>query len=62
MVEDGRIASERIHWDQAWVLAQVGLLDPSRLPIAGSRDGPEGGGPELPSNELMKRTLPDERL
>jgi carboxymethylenebutenolidase len=35
VVEDGRIASERIHWDQAWVLAQVGLLDPSRLPIAG---------------------------
>jgi hypothetical protein len=27
--------SEHIYWDQATVLAQVGLLDPSGLPITG---------------------------
>jgi len=33
--EDGKVAYERIYWDQASVLAQVGLLDPSSLPVVG---------------------------
>jgi carboxymethylenebutenolidase len=33
---DGKIASEHIYWDQASVLAQVGLLDPERLPVVGA--------------------------
>src|ERR671932_455203 len=33
--EDGKVAYEHIYWDQASVLAQVGLLDPSGLPVAG---------------------------
>ncbi|WP_073277156.1 ester cyclase [Microbulbifer donghaiensis] len=33
--EDGKIAGERIYWDQASVLAQIGLLDADKLPIAG---------------------------
>ena len=32
---DGRIAGERIYWDQASVLLQAGLLDASALPITG---------------------------
>lgn len=32
-VEDGKVANEHIYWDQASVLAQIGLLDPSGLPI-----------------------------
>ena len=32
---DGRISGERIYWDQASVLAQVGLLDATSLPITG---------------------------
>jgi carboxymethylenebutenolidase len=31
-----RIAQERIYWDQASVLVQLGLLDPATLPIWGS--------------------------
>ncbi len=33
---DGKVAYEHIYWDQASVLVQVGLLDPSALPVAGS--------------------------
>ena len=32
-VRDGRVAYEHIHWDQAGLLAQLGLLDPIGLPI-----------------------------
>jgi carboxymethylenebutenolidase len=27
--EDGKIAHERIYWDQATILVQLGLLDPA---------------------------------
>lgn len=33
--EGTRITHEHIHWDQASVLVQVGLLDPSELPVSG---------------------------
>jgi carboxymethylenebutenolidase len=32
---DGKLASERIYWDQASVLKQIGLLSDSRLPVRG---------------------------
>jgi carboxymethylenebutenolidase len=32
---DGKLFNEHIYWDQASVLVQLGLLDPSTLPIAG---------------------------
>jgi carboxymethylenebutenolidase len=34
--EDDRIAYERIYWDQASVLVQLGLLDPRGLPVSGA--------------------------
>jgi carboxymethylenebutenolidase len=34
-VQDHKIAYEHIYWDQATVLVQIGLLDPSGLPVAG---------------------------
>jgi carboxymethylenebutenolidase len=34
--EGDKIAYEHIYWDQATLLAQLGLLDPSGLPIAGA--------------------------
>ena len=34
-MRDGKIAHEHIWWDQASVLAQVGLLDPTRVPVFG---------------------------
>ncbi len=33
--EDDKVAYEHIYWDQATVLVQIGLLDPSLLPAAG---------------------------
>ena len=32
---NGKVAYEHIYWDQASVLAQIGLLDPAGLPISG---------------------------
>jgi len=32
-----KVACEHIYWDQACVLAQIGLLDPGKLPITGAR-------------------------
>jgi carboxymethylenebutenolidase len=32
---DGKLAHEHIYWDQASVLAQLGLIDPSKLPVVG---------------------------
>lgn len=33
---EGKVAYERIYWDQASVLVQIGLLDEAQLPVAGS--------------------------
>ena len=60
--KDGKIASERIHWDQASALVQLGLLDPTQLPVAGVAAARKVIDPELPSNELMKRTIDDNDL
>jgi carboxymethylenebutenolidase len=32
-VVDGKVTHEHIYWDQASLLAQIGLLDPSGLPV-----------------------------
>lgn len=34
--KDGKISHEHIYWDQASVLAQIGLLDPKGLPVSGA--------------------------
>jgi carboxymethylenebutenolidase len=33
--QGGKIAHEHIYWDQACLLAQIGLLDPNELPVTG---------------------------
>jgi len=33
--ENGKVAHEHVWWDQASLLVQVGLLDPTNLPVAG---------------------------
>jgi carboxymethylenebutenolidase len=54
---DGRLAHEHIYWDQASVLAQVGLLDAARLPVAGAETARKVLDPaSVPSNSLMSRT------
>jgi carboxymethylenebutenolidase len=34
--EAGKVAHEHIYWDQASMLVQIGLLDPSGLPVTGA--------------------------
>jgi carboxymethylenebutenolidase len=50
-----QIACERIYWDQASALVQLGLLDASELPVAGVEATRKLLDPTLPSNELIRR-------
>lgn len=52
---DGKLAHEHIYWDQASVLAQLGLIDSSKLPVAGVESAEKVLNPTLASNELMNR-------
>jgi len=36
-LDDGKISYEHIYWDQATVLVQIGLLDPTGLPVVGAQ-------------------------
>jgi carboxymethylenebutenolidase len=50
------IVCERIYWDQASVLVQLGRLDASALPVTGVESARKVLDPGLPSNELIRRT------
>ncbi len=52
---EGKLAHEHIYWDQASVLAQLGLLDSRSLPVAGVESAEKVLDPSRPSNELMGR-------
>jgi carboxymethylenebutenolidase len=52
---DGKLAHEHIYWDQASVLVQLGLLDSTKLPVAGIEAARKALDPKLPSNPLMDR-------
>lgn len=52
---DGRLAHEHIYWDQASVLAQIGLLDVATLPVVGAESAEKVLDPRLPANLLMER-------
>ena len=52
---DGKLAHEHIYWDQASVLAQLGLIDPKGLPIAGADSARKVLDPRLPANALIGR-------
>jgi carboxymethylenebutenolidase len=52
---DGKLSSEHVYWDQASVLVQLGLLDPSTLPVAGAETARKLADPTLPSNQLIER-------
>lgn len=47
--EGDKISHEHIYWDQAGVLAQIGLLDPVGLPITGAESARKVLDPQLPS-------------
>jgi carboxymethylenebutenolidase len=48
-----KIAHEHIHWEQATALVQLGLLDPTGLPVAGIDTAKKLADPSLPANRLM---------
>ena len=54
--EDGRVASEHIYWDQASLLAQIGLLDTTNLPIAGSIQTQALVDPDVALNKMITGT------
>jgi len=54
---DGKVAHEHIYWDQASVLAQIGLIDPDKLPVAGGASAKKALDPKLPANELIRTRL-----
>ena len=52
---EGKLAHEHIYWDQASVLAQIGLIDAAILPVAGVESARKVLDPTLPANALMRR-------
>ena len=52
---DGKLAHEHIYWDQASVLAQLGLIDPAILPVATADSARKVLDPTLPANNLIRR-------
>jgi carboxymethylenebutenolidase len=49
-----KLVHEHIYWDQASVLVQLGLLNPTGLPIAGAETAHKVLDVSLPSNTLME--------
>ena len=47
--KDDKISHEHIYWDQAGVLAQIGLLDPKGLPVTGAESARKVLDPRLPA-------------
>ena len=47
--EAGKVAHEHIYWDQASVLVQLGLLDPTGLPASGAESTRKVLDPTLPA-------------
>jgi carboxymethylenebutenolidase len=50
-----KLYNEHIYWDQASVLVQIGLLDPTGLPVCGAQSAKKLMDEMLPSNTLMTR-------
>ena len=47
--KDDKISHEHIYWDQASVLVQIGLLDPTGLPVVGAESARRVLNPKLPA-------------
>jgi carboxymethylenebutenolidase len=52
--EDGQVSHEHIYWDQASVLVQAGLLDPSGLPVTGAEQSEALIDQDQPKNQLLR--------
>ncbi|ORW05618.1 hypothetical protein AWC15_01725 [Mycobacterium lacus] len=56
--EGEKVAYERIYWDQASLLAQVGLLDSTVLPVTGAAQARKVLDKDLPANALLNADQP----
>ena len=54
---DGKVASEHLYWDQASLLVQAGLLDPSGLPVRGVEETVSLEA-DQPDNALLNGVAP----
>jgi carboxymethylenebutenolidase len=54
---DDKVSYEPIYWDQASLLVQVGLLDPSHLPVLGAVQAQGLVDPSVQMNELITEAL-----
>ena len=54
-VRDGKLAHEHIYWDQASVLAQLGLIDADKLPVGAAASARKALDPGLAANTLIRR-------
>jgi carboxymethylenebutenolidase len=55
---DGKVVHEHIYWDQASLLAQVGLLDTSALPVTGVEQARNLLNGAYATNSLLSRLSP----
>jgi carboxymethylenebutenolidase len=55
-VEDGKISSENIYWDNATILRQAGLLPDPRLPVLGAESAQNMVKPAA-LNQLLRKQL-----
>lgn len=53
--EGDKLAQEHLYWDQASVLVQLGLLDPSGLPVVGAEGARSVLDRSIPLNMLIHR-------
>jgi carboxymethylenebutenolidase len=53
--EGDKISFERIYWDQASMLAQLGLLDASTLPVTGAEQAARVLDPSVRANALIPK-------
>lgn len=54
-MEDDKVAHEHIYWDQACVLAQLGLIDAEALPVVGAEAARQLLEATGPLNQLIER-------
>ncbi len=57
--EGDKVSFERIYWDQASLLVQVGLLDTASLPVCGVEQAHKVLDENLPCNALIARATGD---
>jgi carboxymethylenebutenolidase len=53
--DGNKVAYERIYWDQASLLAQVGLIDEALLPVTGAIQAAKVLDKDIPANRLLGR-------